>query len=135
MNINLEFEYITKTDLKNIIWSLKNYLDSNFQRDIILAKTAIWPHVDDFNIKINWIDILSYASRWETKSIIMTLKVIEMDYIKFKTWKTPILLIDDLSSELDEKHANLFLEKTNNYQCIFTSISSLNKENITKINI
>lgn len=134
-NLNIEFQYKTKTNLKDIRNSINDYLKTNFQRDIILAKTSIWPHIDDFDILINKKQIINFASRWETKSVIMTLKLIEMDYLKSITWKTPILLIDDLSSELDEEHIDLFLWKINNIQTIFTSILALNKENITLINI
>lgn len=132
---NIKLKYLTKTNLENISWSIKQYLDKNLSRDIILWKTQIWPHVDDFDILINEIPLVDYASRWETKSIIMTLKKFEIEFIKKHTWKNPILLIDDLSSELDDEHIKLFMEENNIFQSFFTSILPINKEKITTITI
>ncbi|MDP5039069.1 MAG: hypothetical protein NWP80_01325 [Candidatus Gracilibacteria bacterium] len=134
-NVEVSFDYISKTNLGDILGSIKQYLDKNLQRDILIGKTQIGPHIDDFDILINGQKIINFASRGETKSIIMNLKKIEMDYIKLKTLKNPILLIDDLSSELDEKHINSFMKKTNKYQTFLTSILPLNIEELEKINI
>jgi len=132
---NIFFEYKTKVDLENIEKSIKNYLEANFDRDIILQKTQIWPHLDDFDIILDNKNILNFASRWEIKSIIIILKLLEINYIKKITKKTPIFLIDDLSSELDEEHINFVLNELSNLQIIFTSVLAINKENINKINI
>jgi len=127
---NISIKYISKTDLKDIKTSIKDYLEKNLQRDIILWKTQIWPHVDDFDILINNTPLIDFASRGETKSIIMNLKNFEIEFIKEHTWKDPILLIDDLSSELDENHINLFINETTNFQSFYTSILPINKEKI-----
>lgn len=132
---DITFEYKTKVDLENIDKSIKNYLETNFQRDIILQKTQIWPHLDDFDIILDNKNILNFASRWEIKSIIIILKLLEINYIKKITKKTPLLLIDDLTSELDEDHINFVLNELSNLQIVFTSILAINKENINKINI
>lgn len=132
---NISFEYKTKVDLENIEKSIKNYLETNFERDIILQKTHIWPHLDDFDIILDNKSILNFASRWEIKTIIIILKLLEINYIKKITNKTPIFLIDDLTSELDEEHINFILSELSNLQIIFTSILATNKGNINKINI
>lgn len=129
---SIKYSYTTKVDLKNIEESIQTYLDKNFERDIILWKTHIWPHIDDFDILINDKSLTSFASRWEIKSIILSLKQIEIQYIEKITWIQPILLIDDLGSELDEEHFLLMLEKTKELQIIYTSITAIEKE---KINI
>lgn len=118
----IEFIYISKVDEKNIKESLSKYLQKNLNRDIILWKTPIWPHIDDFDILIDWKKISHFASRWETKSIIIWLKLIEWIFIEKITGKKPIFLIDDLLSELDFNHKNLLLEKIKYYQSFITSI-------------
>ena len=60
----------------------------------------------------------------------MALKQIEIAYIKKITGIEPILLIDDLWSELDEEHFFLMLDKTKDIQIIYTSITTIQKENI-----
>jgi DNA replication and repair protein RecF len=73
--------------------------------------------------------LINFASRWETKSIILALKFLEIEYIKSKTNKKPILIIDDLISELDEKHIDLLIKEIKNYQSIISNILPLDKEN------
>jgi DNA replication and repair protein RecF len=122
----IDFNYITKVDLENIENSIKNYLEKNLERDIIIWKTHIWPHIDDFEILLDWVNLTNYASRWETKSIIICLKLLELSYIEKNTSKKPIFLIDDLTSELDEIHLKILLKKLEGIQTIITSILDIN---------
>lgn len=119
---NITFEYKTKIDRDDIENSIKKYLEKNFKRDIVLWRTHIWPHVDDFEIKTDWVSLIHYASRWETKSIIIYLKLLEGIFIEKKTGKKPILIIDDLISELDESHKDMLLKKINYYQTFISNI-------------
>lgn len=128
---NVEFQYISKVHQKNISQDIKEYLDKNISRDIILWKTAIWPHVDDFNILVDGVNITQYASRWETKSVIIWLKMLETVYVEKRDNKKPILLIDDLMSELDESHKKMLTKKIKYYQTFISSINILEeKDNI-----
>lgn len=119
---NITFDYKTKIDRDDIENSIKKYLEKNFKRDIVLWRTHIWPHVDDFEIKTDWVSLINYASRWETKSIIIYLKLLEGIFIEKKTSKKPILIIDDLLSELDENHKDMLLKKINYYQTFISNI-------------
>ncbi|MCH2189113.1 DNA replication and repair protein RecF [Candidatus Gracilibacteria bacterium] len=126
---SITLEYLSKVDLNNPQTSLTEYLIKNRQRDIILGKTAIGPHVDDFEILVNSdLALAHFASRGETKSVILWLKMLETVFIEKKTEKKPVLLIDDLLSELDQNHTQLFTEKIKYYQTIFSSIQPI--ENI-----
>ena len=130
---NIEFIYNTKAKENNISSDLKKYLIKNIDRDIILWRTPIWPHVDDFEILIDWNPLVNFASRWETKSIILWLKLLEWIFIEKMTNKKPILLIDDLLSELDENHKNMLLKKIEYYQTFISSIRKPDNKNIIKI--
>lgn len=130
---SVNFEYKTKTKLDDIENSIRKYLKENLERDIILKKTQIWPHIDDFSIIVDNKEIIDFASRWEIKSIIIWLKLIELKYIEEKTWNKPILLIDDFLSELDNKHKDILLSEIKAYQSIITSINKI--ENLDKNNI
>lgn len=133
----IELIYETKVNEEKINQNIKEYLEKNIDRDIILWKTSIWPHVDDFNILIDWFTLSHFASRWETKSIILWLKLIEWIFIEKMTSKKPILLIDDLLSELDEKHKKMLIKKIEYYQTFITSITDTDtnykENNIIKI--
>jgi DNA replication and repair protein RecF len=67
--------------------------------------------------------LIHYASRWETKSVIIYLKLLEWIFIEKKTSKKPILIIDDLLSELDESHKDMLLEKIVYYQTFISNIT------------
>lgn len=119
----IDFDYITKVSEENIFLSMKKYLQENLEKEIFLWKTNIWPHLDDFDIKINEISISKFWSRGEVKSVIIYLKLLEWIFIEKKTWFKPILIIDDLFSELDEYHKNILLEKINYYQTFISNIT------------
>ncbi len=118
----IEFLYKTKVSSDNITNDIKEYLKQNYSRDIILWRTYIWPHIDDFDIIIDSEPLSHFASRGETKSIIIWLKLLEGIFIEKMTWNKPILLIDDLLSELDEKHEKQLLKKIEYYQSFISSI-------------
>lgn len=137
---NVEFIYNTKVFENNIEIDIKDYINKNIDRDIILWKTHIWPHVDDFEIKIDWVNLINFASRWETKSIIIWLKLLEWIFIEKMTNKKPLLIIDDLISELDKKHKDILFKKIEYYQTFISSImkkdiknNAINDSNIIRI--
>jgi len=125
----IEFNYISKINfvgsagLQTLQKDIKNYLEENLQKEIILKTTNIWPHRDDFELIINNnINLVDFASRWEIKTIILGLKNLEIQFIEKNTARKPILIIDDLLSELDEKHKNLFINSINWYQTFISWI-------------
>lgn len=126
---NISLEYNTKVTPENVKQDIQDYLLKNFERDIILWKTAIWPHVDDFHVLVDGTSLVEFASRWETKSVIIWLKMLETVFVEKKTGKKPILLIDDLMSELDENHKEMLTKKIKYYQTFISSISQLEENN------
>lgn len=131
---NISFKYNHKIDENNIRKSIEEYLEKNLDRDIIIKKTHIWPHIDDFDVLVDENSITNFASRWETKSIILWLKKLEVEFIENITWKKPILIIDDLLSELDYEHEKMLLDKLETYQTFITSIKQEdNFKNLIKL--
>lgn len=132
----IENEKIDKEEkLKDIQKQIKKYLNTNLDKDIILWITNIWPHCDDFDIYVDNIAIKEFASRWEVKSVIIWLKILEIKFIEKFLNKKPILLIDDLLSELDEKHKNILIENIKWYQIFITSIKNDYKDDINIISL
>jgi len=129
-----DFSYISNINLEeNISKQIKNYLEKNIDRDIILKSTNIWPHRDDFNILLNQkTSLVDFASRWEVKTTILWLKNIEIAFIEKHTSRKPILIIDDLLSELDKTHKDFLIESINGYQ---TFISWIELDDIWESNI
>lgn len=122
----LSFDYITKISETSPEESILEYITKNFQRDVILGHTYIWPHLDDFTISVSdwkWGSVSSqdFLSRWENKTILIWLKFIELEYFKSKKGSDIILLLDDIFSELDEKHTKLVLDLSKHYQTFITA--------------
>jgi DNA replication and repair protein RecF len=129
----IQMTYKTKTNLSDIEISMRDYLKTNFQRDTILAKTHIGPHLDDFDIVLNGLWVKTFASRGETKTILISLKLLELDFIEKISGKKSLFLIDDLMSELDDAHRDILLEKLKNHQVIITNITDIEGINAKRI--
>lgn len=98
-------------------------------KDIKNAKTSIGPHLDDVKFYIDSKEITSSASRGEFRTLLLSLKLAEIEYIKKETKKNPVLLLDDVFSELDRKRQSHLLKTIKNCQTIITTtdIDNLNK--------
>lgn len=126
---DIEFKYISKTDISCPEVYLRKYLQENQKKEILLRKTLRGPHLDDFDIFIDDIPLVHFASRGEVKSILLGLKFLETRFIEKNSSKNEIIfLIDDLLSELDEKHRNILWEHIWERQSIITSIQDFQLE-------
>jgi DNA replication and repair protein RecF len=90
------------------------------QRDIASGHTQVGPHRDDLEISLEGIPILRHASRGEFRTILLALKLIEMEYFQ-EDGIRPILLLDDVFSELDYQRQRFLLEKVMDYQTFITT--------------
>ena len=99
-------------------------LSKNFEKDCILKRTTEGPHKRSFNIYLKNIDASEVLSRGQQKIISIIFHLIQREIITDHTNLTPILLMDDISSELDKENANLMLKYliNNSVQTIMTSI-------------
>ncbi len=107
---------------------LSNYSDilsKNFEKDCILKRTTEGPHKRSFNILLNNTDASEILSRGQQKIVSIILHLIQREIIIEHTNLIPILLMDDISSELDKENANLMLKYLINksVQTIMTSIN------------
>ncbi|MCD5380292.1 DNA replication and repair protein RecF [Candidatus Gracilibacteria bacterium] len=128
------FNYISNIDLeKSISQQISHYLEKNIDRDIMLKSTNIGPHRDDFSIILNEsVNLVDFASRGEVKTTILGLKNIEITFIEKHTSRKPILIIDDLLSELDKTHKDFLIESIHGYQ---TFISGIELDDIGESNV
>ncbi len=93
----LEIKY-----LKNEISEKR--LNDYKEKEIITKRTLVGPHRDDFEIFFNGFNIANFGSRGQQRTTILTLKLCEIDFLSEHTKKRPILLLDDIFSELDPLH-------------------------------
>ena len=84
--------------------------------------TLVGPHRDDLSIRINSDkDIRYFGSRGQQRLAVLQLKLLELIFIEQKTGERPVLLLDDIFSELDEDHINLVLNMIGKQQTIITT--------------
>ena len=75
--------------------------EKNFEKDVFLGYTTIGPHRDDIKVLINGIDVKSFCSQGQQRTAALSLKLAELEIIKEQTGDMPILILDDVLSELD----------------------------------
>lgn len=89
--------------------------------DILARVTSIGPHRDDIAFRLGGRNVTEFASRGEFRTVILALKLAEVDYFKAKTGEAPVLLLDDVFSELDESRRDLLSQIFINQQTIVTT--------------
>ncbi|HBI56766.1 MAG TPA: DNA replication and repair protein RecF, partial [Firmicutes bacterium] len=72
--------------------------------------TLVGPHKDDFSFIINGCDLKAFGSQGQQRTAVLSVKLAEIELIKAETNKYPLLLLDDVFSELDEDRKALLLE-------------------------
>ena len=117
----IEFKYIsTIKDLENIRENFYSLLEKNRVRDCERGITSVGPHRDDFNVLINDIDTKSYGSQGQQRTAVLTIKFSSLKIIKELTGEYPVLLLDDVLSELDFSRKRYVLSTIGDIQTIIT---------------
>ena len=129
----LTIKYIPNVDInnidnikKNMFEKLKNYYD----REVFLGNTLVGPHRDDFSFKLGENDLISYGSQGQLKMAILALKLAEIEVFKDTCGEYPVLLLDDLFSELDVGKRNKVINFLN--KDIQTIVTTTDLKNIDK---
>ncbi len=118
---SLELEY--KSDYKNKNREeLLSLYKKNLEKDMSFGKTTMGPHHDDIKFLLDKMNLKDYGSEGQQKNTVISWKFSEIAFIKEKLGVTPILILDDLLSELDiEKIKNIFELIENDIQTFITT--------------
>ena len=90
------------------------------QKDLKLCQTTVGPHRDDMLFAVNDIDIRKYGSQGQQRTSALSLKLAEIEIVKKSIHNTPVLLLDDVLSELDSNRQNYLLNSISDIQTIIT---------------
>lgn len=123
----LEIEYISNCENK------ENYLKLLKERrklDIIKGFTTKGIHRDDFMIYINEKEVGTYGSQGQNRTVVLSLKLAELNVIYDEIGEYPILLLDDFMSELDIERRKNFLNNIKNTQVILTGTEKIDLPNL-----
>lgn len=130
----IHFNYISSLkkleDLNVIENEFLNLLRKNRKKDIDSKVTSVGPHRDEFSIEINGVDTRSYGSQGQQRTSVLTIKFASLEIIKKVTNEYPILLLDDVLSELDLNRQRYILGSINKVQTLITctGIMDINKQ-------
>lgn len=119
---NLEIEYVGAkgTTAEEIKSEILKSLKFNFERDLELGYTSVGPHRDDIYFGLNGKDARNFASQGQQRSIVLALKFAELEIFEQELNEEPILVLDDVFSELDTTRQRRLYEKMSKYQTIIT---------------
>ncbi|WP_010245336.1 DNA replication/repair protein RecF [Peptoniphilus rhinitidis] len=114
------------TEERELTENYLKLLKSSLSKDIEKKYTTIGPHRDDLDFKINKYSSKSYGSQGEQRSIVLSLKLSEADLIKELYKTNPILLLDDVFSEIDSNRSRYLLYSLKNLQTFITTTETSN---------
>ena len=116
-------KFIYTPSIKDDFESKENFikqLERGFEREKEKGITLTGPHRDDFDIIMNGKSIKKFGSQGQMRTCVLKMKLAECRIIKENTGREPILLLDDILSELDEKRKKFFLENIKERQIFIT---------------
>ena len=127
-----------KGDEKQLSERLFAELSANYERDIRLGFTASGPHRDDIDILIDGNDAKAFASQGQTRTAALSIKLAEVEIFKTLSGEYPVLILDDVLSELDLPRRKKLTSRTQGLQTILTCTHAervLYKKQVNKIKI
>lgn len=108
---------------EDIAFALKEDLKVGLERDMRLGFTSIGPHRDDIKFTLNGDDVRVFGSQGQQRTVALSLKLAEAEIFYNKFGEYPILILDDVLSELDKKRQRKLIDAVKNMQTIFTATS------------
>lgn len=116
-NSSIEYHNNSEKEIKeSFIKVLENYVKIDLKRGI----THKGPHRDDILFFINGTEVKTYSSQGQQRTTLLSLKISELKYMKEETGELPVLLLDDVFSELDKERQRHLIEFIKDMQTIIT---------------
>lgn len=103
-----------------LLGDYEHSLSVNQERDIKLKQTTVGPHRDDFSFMVKDVDIRKFGSQGQQRTAALSLKLSEIELVKKMIKDNPVLLLDDVLSELDSSRQNYLLNSIGDIQTIIT---------------
>ena len=100
--------------------ALEQALIKNRDRDLRIKSTSVGPHRDDICLLAGDLDIRRFGSQGQQRTAALSLKLSEIELVKQAINDTPVLLLDDVLSELDKHRQNYLLDSINDIQTLIT---------------
>lgn len=132
--LEIIYKSTAKTDENDDISALRDKLSKAFKdsrnEDCRAGITSVGPHRDDMDIMINGISARRFGSQGQQRSAVLSMKLSEAELLYQKHEERPVILLDDVLSELDNKRQDFLLNKVSGYQVFVTCCEESNKEQL-----
>lgn len=112
----LQIVYLPSAEKKEFTEKLRKSRD----KDVLYQTTSIGPHRDDLKFLINDMDVKTYGSQGQQRTVVLSMKLAELKIMKKYVGEEPVLLLDDVLSELDENRQKDLFKYTENIQTLIT---------------
>ena len=123
---DIDFSQQSDFNPEDIAQKFEEKLKERQLEEIIRAQSLVGPHRDDVSFFINDIEAKKFASQGQQRTIVLSLKLAELELVKEKIGDTPVLLLDDVLAELDDIRQNYLLNAIGSQtQTIITSVDTL----------
>ncbi len=99
---------------------LLNHLESHYRAEIESGQCLTGPHKDDFSVSLSGIDLKAYGSQGQTRTAAISLKLAQRELMKRESGEEPVLLLDDVLSELDPGRQDFVLNQIVSGQVFIT---------------
>ncbi len=133
----LNISYESKIDLsykESMKEEFLKLLNSSIEKDINLKYTTVGCHRDDISITINGVEVRKFGSQGQKRTTALSLKLAEVKLFELETGEKPILILDDVLSELDSRRQTKLLENIKGMQTLLTCAEYFWKyDNIIKV--
>ena len=99
---------------------LRDHLESHYRAELESSQCLTGPHKDDFDITLNGMSIKSFGSQGQVRTATISLKLAQRELMKKEAGEYPVLLLDDVLSELDAKRQDFVLNQITDGQVFIT---------------
>jgi DNA replication and repair protein RecF len=120
-SLPIELTYLPSVKGKDYADSFMSALGARLITDLAAGFTTIGPHREDFAIRFRDNNITAVASRGEIRTMVLALRLAELTYNEKTTGKKPVLLLDDVFSELDQARRQDLVRRLDGYQTLITT--------------
>jgi len=134
-NIQVHYNFSAKNRLEqgtNYKDALRSLLRDEYFQEVTRGHTLVGPHRDDFHFTLDSKAVAQFCSRGEKRTFMLALKIIELEFLKEQTQQNPVLLLDDVFSELDRSRRLKLLELTKDYQTFISTVEKKYFEDFTE---
>jgi DNA replication and repair protein RecF len=118
----------TTCDQKSLKQELRQMLTENAERDVLIQSTTVGPHRDDWHCDVEGRRLETFASRGQQRVAVLALLFLETSYIELRKGEKPVILLDDIFSELDANHRERVMGAFRNHQVLMTATEAPSEE-------